>query len=152
MSGVIVISLGSDRETLALGARLAKLARRGDVIALRGALGAGKTTLARGFIQALAPHVTEVPSPTFTLVQTYDDIPVPVFHFDLYRLNKPEEIDELGLDDAEVQGIVLIEWPERLGARLPSNALDVALEPDGDGRRARMTPSQTWRDRLKGFV
>lgn len=152
MGATIDLPLGSERETLALGARLAKLARRGDMIALRGALGAGKTTLARGFIQALAPHVTEVPSPTFTLVQTYDDIAVPIYHFDLYRLDKPEEADELGLEDAEVHGIALIEWPERLGSRLLPNALDVALEPDGDGRRARITPSPSWLDRLRDFA
>lgn len=113
--------------------------RAGDVIALKGDLGAGKSTLARALIRALADDANlEVPSPTFTLVQSYETR-VPVDHFDLYRLSTPDELDELGLDDALAQGVVLVEWPERAGDRLPENALWVDLAERGEGRVARLS-------------
>jgi tRNA threonylcarbamoyladenosine biosynthesis protein TsaE len=133
-----VLELPDERATIALGARLAGLAQPGDVIALRGELGTGKTTLARGFVRALADPAEEVPSPTFTLVQTYDTKKGQVWHFDLYRLQDAEDAWELGIEDAFATGISLIEWPERLGALLPARARQVTLEMDGAARRARL--------------
>ncbi len=141
--------------TEALGRRLAALARPGDVIALEGALGAGKTSLARAFIRALiaqggAPDNEEIPSPTFTLVQVYDREPAPVWHFDLYRLERPEEVYELGFEEALADAISLIEWPGRLGALLPDERLEVSLRfaEGGDGRHATITGYGAWRERL----
>src|SRR5690242_11670525 len=133
-----MIDLADERATLALGARLAGAAVRGDVFALAGDLGAGKTTLARGFIRALTTPEEEVPSPTFTLVQTYDTPKGMVWHFDLYRLEDPEEAWELGIEEAFADGISLVEWPERLGALLPARRRAVSLELAGAGRRARI--------------
>ncbi|MGZ5919061.1 MAG: tRNA (adenosine(37)-N6)-threonylcarbamoyltransferase complex ATPase subunit type 1 TsaE, partial [Hyphomicrobium sp.] len=111
--------------------------RPGDVIALRGDLGAGKTTLARAIIHALGcDEREEIPSPTFTLVQTYATRRMPVAHFDLYRLNAASEIEELGLDLALKRGIALIEWPERASGTLPASRLEILLE-DESGRSAR---------------
>ncbi len=128
-------SLGIELADLAaterLAAKLARHAQPGDVIGLEGPLGAGKTAFARGFI-AVRLGPTEVPSPTFTLVQVYEGDAGSVWHFDLYRLTKPEEADELGLDEALANGIALIEWPERLGDRTPPDRLAIRLEP---GRR-----------------
>jgi len=152
MSDPISVALPDETATAALGARLAAFSRAGDAIGLRGDLGAGKTTLARGFIQALTDANTEVPSPTFTLVQTYDTAKGEIAHFDLYRLKNAAEIEELGLYDAVAEGIVLIEWPERLGARLPAKMLDVALQMDAGGRRAVIAGGATWADRLKALM
>src|SRR4051812_29949378 len=104
--------LPDEAATAALAGRLAPLAARGDVVALTGALGAGKTSFARGFIAARAGRPIEVPSPTFTLVQTYDLPSGPIWHFDLYRLERPDDAIELGIDEAFADGISLIEWPE----------------------------------------
>jgi tRNA threonylcarbamoyladenosine biosynthesis protein TsaE len=132
-----LIVLPFESATLALGAALAHPARRGHVIALHGPLGAGKTTLARGFIRALAGPDEEVVSPTFTLVQVYDT-PTPVWHFDLYRLDKPEDAFELGLEEALAAAITVIEWPERLGTLIPANRLDVTLTATANGRQAEL--------------
>ncbi len=141
--------------TEALGRKLAALARPGDVIALEGALGAGKTSLARAFIRALtapagAPETEEIPSPTFTLVQVYEREPAPVWHFDLYRLERPEEVYELGFEEALAGAISLIEWPGRLGDLLPDERLDVTLcfAEDNNGRHATITGHGAWRERL----
>jgi len=150
--GSTIVPLAGERDTLVLGGRLAKLVRPRDVIGLRGALGAGKTTLARGFIQALSPTTHDVPSPTFTLVQTYDDAKIPVFHVDLYRLTSSADLDELGLEDARAQGVVVIEWPERLGPGQFSDRLDIVIETIGVERRAVLTPSASWAERLRGFA
>ncbi|MEX1251489.1 MAG: tRNA (adenosine(37)-N6)-threonylcarbamoyltransferase complex ATPase subunit type 1 TsaE [Hyphomonas sp.] len=142
------LELATDLDTRALGARLALLLRRGDVVALRGNLGAGKTTLARGLIQALLSVEEEVPSPTYTLVQMYDGPDFPLWHFDLYRLEDPEELQELGWDETQA-GAALIEWPDRAGRHLPAQRLDVFLENSGDGRRARLEPQgEGWQERL----
>lgn len=131
--------------TRALGRRLAVLLAPGDIVALRGPLGAGKTALARFVIGALCerygvPAPDEVPSPTYTLVQTYEAGAVAVWHFDLYRLERPEDAEELAIFDAFACAISLIEWPERLGALLPPDHLEITLNPDGDGGRvARLT-------------
>jgi tRNA threonylcarbamoyladenosine biosynthesis protein TsaE len=148
-SPTLTIDLADEQATAALGARLGRAARRGDVIALVGDLGAGKTTLARGLIRELAGAATEAPSPTFTLVQTYAAPALPIWHFDLYRLNKPEEIQELGLEET-VDGLALFEWPERLGAHLPSARLEVRLSFSGAGRIARLVYHADWSTRIDG--
>jgi tRNA threonylcarbamoyladenosine biosynthesis protein TsaE len=131
------LHLAAPAETAALAARLAAVLRPGDVVALHGNLGAGKSTFARGLIKALG-WAGEVPSPTFTLVQPYEDLPVPVWHVDLYRIEHPSEVDALGL--FETDAALLIEWPERLGQRLPSDALHLSLSGSGDEPRR-----LTWR-------
>jgi len=143
-----MLTLDSEKDTLALGAILAAQARRGDVIALSGPLGAGKTTLARGFIQALADRDEEVVSPTFTLVQVYDTKAAPIWHFDLYRLNTADDVLELGFEEALATGISLIEWPERLGGLLPAARLDVVLSSAGSGRTAELSGGPAWAERI----
>ena len=134
--------------TAALAQTLAPHLRAGDVIALRGGLGAGKTTFARALISALRDEETEVPSPTYTLVQTYDGSDFPIFHFDLYRLDDPNDVVELGWDET-VDGVSLIEWPDRAGPHLPAWRLDLTLEIIGDFRKARLEPhGEDWQTRL----
>ena len=125
--------------TEALARALAQRARPGDVIALHGDLGAGKTTFARAFIRARAQGaaIGEIPSPTFTLVQVYDLPSGAIWHFDLYRLTRPDQVWELGLEEALIAGIALIEWPERIAELLPDGCLDVMLATDGGERRQR---------------
>ncbi|MEQ1887909.1 MAG: tRNA (adenosine(37)-N6)-threonylcarbamoyltransferase complex ATPase subunit type 1 TsaE [Alphaproteobacteria bacterium] len=144
--------------TAALAARLGPLLRAGDVVALFGGLGAGKTAFARALIQALqAPlgNVEEVPSPTFSLVQQYQIGPLEVWHFDLYRITAPEETYELGLEEALAAGVCLIEWPERLGPLLPAQRLEIYLEIPADAgiedtrRRARLTGHGGWAQRIE---
>lgn len=146
---VLTLSLPDEAATAALGARLAGIARPGDVIALHGDLGAGKTTLARALIRQLAGAETEAPSPTFTLAQTYETPGLAIWHFDLYRLENPGEARELGLEEA-VDGLTLIEWPERLGHDLPGTRLEVRLSFEGTGRIARLVDFCDWSTRLDG--
>jgi tRNA threonylcarbamoyladenosine biosynthesis protein TsaE len=141
------IALPDESATERLGAAVARALRRGDAVCLYGPLGAGKTTLARGLIRALTTPDQEAPSPTFTLVQFYDGPRFPLAHFDLYRLTRAEEAYEIGLDEALEDGAVLIEWPQRLDGRLPIDRLDIELEPEGDGRRARLTAHGAWEGR-----
>jgi len=143
--------LRSLAETEALAARLARLAVAGDVLALAGGLGAGKTAFARGFIRARAgaDGVAEVPSPTFTLVQVYELPGAPVWHFDLYRLARPDDAWELGIEDAFAEAISLVEWPDRLGALLPEARLDLELTiGDGEARQAKLAGRGSWAARL----
>lgn len=148
----IVIALADEAATRALAARLAPLLRRGDVVALFGDLGAGKTALARTMLRALG-HRGEVPSPTFTLVQVYDVAPCPVWHVDLYRLADPGEAIELGIEEAFADAITLIEWPERLGELLPGDRLDIFLSYAGEeARRAVLVGHRGWRGRLDGLA
>jgi tRNA threonylcarbamoyl adenosine modification protein YjeE len=135
--------------TQALGTELALMARAGSVICLYGDLGAGKTTLARSFIQALAGDEIEVPSPTFTLVQTYDATRIPVAHVDLYRLSSQGELDELGLDELLATHQLIVEWPERLAGRLPADRLDIRLISKGKGREAALEGHGAWSLALK---
>lgn len=117
--------------TAQLGVAIAKLVGPGDVIALWGDLGAGKTSFARALIQAqLVTHgkIEDVPSPTFTLVQTYETPEFEMWHVDLYRITQPAEVIELGLEDAMTDSVVLIEWPGRMGDYLPSDRLDVFFD------------------------
>lgn len=133
-----------------LAARVAAVAAAGDVITLIGDLGSGKTVFARAFIRALCDAEEEVPSPTFTLAQTYDAGRFEIFHFDLYRLNHAEEALELGIEEAFADGVSLIEWGERLGTLLPAARLDVELRPGkiAGARRVRLTGHGYWRAKL----
>jgi tRNA threonylcarbamoyladenosine biosynthesis protein TsaE len=141
------LDLPDVRATAALAERLAPHLGPGDLIALWGNLGAGKTEFARALIRAAtgSPDL-DVPSPTFTLVQTYDAAAGPIHHFDLYRLRHPHELFELGWDDALADGIVLVEWPLRAGALLPEARLDVTLETVSDhaGRRSTLAARSGW--------
>jgi len=118
-----------------VGAKLARQLRVGDVVALKGPLGAGKTTLVRGVLAALG-HAGEVPSPTFAIVQPYEALALPVAHADLYRIEDSGELEELGLDDVLFDGALLVEWPERVGEAAWPQALRLSLQPLPDGRRA----------------
>jgi tRNA threonylcarbamoyladenosine biosynthesis protein TsaE len=148
----LIIDLADEAATAALGARLAAAAGPRDVLLLHGDLGMGKTALARGFVMGAAPETDEVPSPTFTLVQTYPTGRGTIWHFDLYRLKDPDEIWELGFEDALVDGILLIEWPDRLGGFVPRDRLDLTLSPGAapDGRQATLVSAgkSTWLDRV----
>jgi tRNA threonylcarbamoyladenosine biosynthesis protein TsaE len=144
----ITLELSDLAATERLAARLAPLATAGDVLTLTGSLGAGKTAFARAFIGARGGG-EEVPSPTFTLVQTYA-LQVPVWHFDLYRLGGPGEVEELGWDEARAEAIALVEWPDRLGPLLPADRLDIELRQQGEtARTALLTGHGGWRRRLK---
>ncbi len=143
--------LKDEEATLSLGQAIAQILRPGDFLALHGDLGAGKTTLTRGIIQALLGPDEEVPSPTYTLVQVYEGPGFPLWHFDLYRLEDPDGVEELGWDET-VEGVALVEWPERAGRHLPQVRLDVLLEIHGDQRRVRLEPKgEGWQERLHGF-
>jgi tRNA threonylcarbamoyladenosine biosynthesis protein TsaE len=139
LDGPFEVTLADDGATASLGAAVAGLLRGGDAVLLWGELGAGKSTLARGLVRALTRPDEEVPSPTFTLVQQYAATPF-LSHFDLYRLATPGEVDELGFDEAMDEGAVVVEWPQRLGGRLPADRLDIELSILPEGRLARITP------------
>lgn len=132
----LTLELPTEADTRALGVRLAGLLRAGDSVLLHGPIGAGKSHLARALIQARLGRAEDVPSPTFTLVQVYEAEGAELWHADLYRLTHPDEVWELGLDEAFARAICLVEWPDRLGGHVPPGALHLRLVPDGDGRRA----------------
>lgn len=140
--------LADPQASEALGARLAALVAPGDVITLSGSLGAGKTSIARGLLAALG-LAGEAPSPSFAIVQPYapPEVRLPVLHVDLYRIDDPHEIEELGLDEAAHDSVLLVEWPERAPGWWP-DALALALEilPDG-GRRLTAGVPAGWRAR-----
>ena len=143
LSGEIRIALADEAATTRLGAALATLLKTGDAVMLSGDLGAGKSTLARGLVRALTRPDEEVPSPTFTLVQQYEPSSGArpfLSHFDLYRLADASEAYELGLDEAMDEGAIVVEWPQRLGDRLPPVRLDIELTIVPEGRLARITP------------
>lgn len=120
----------------ALGAKLGVMLKAGDTILLEGPIGAGKSHLARAVIRARLRRMEDVPSPTFTLVQTYEAPDTDIWHSDLYRLGHPDDVLELGLEQAFGSAICLVEWPDRLGPHLPSDALHVRLSIEDEGRRA----------------
>ena len=126
--------LAGQAETEALGARIAAGLRVGDTITLEGDLGAGKTVLARAILRSLGV-AEDVPSPTFTLVQTYETPTLVVRHYDLYRIENASELDELGLEDALDEGAALIEWPDRAASRIASDALSITLETVSEAAR-----------------
>jgi tRNA threonylcarbamoyladenosine biosynthesis protein TsaE len=142
-----IFDLPDAEATARLGAAVALALRRGEAVCLKGPLGAGKSTLARALVRALTTPHEDVPSPTFTLVQFYDGLQFPLAHFDLYRLERAEEAFEIGLDEALEDGAAVIEWPERLGGRLPADRLDIDIGMKGEGRSARLSPHGAWRGR-----
>jgi len=150
---MIVIDLADEAATAAFAARVAALARPGDVIALKGELGAGKTSFARAFIRARG-SAEAVPSPTFTLVQLYEVGDAAIWHFDCYRLRDPEEAWELDIEDAFRDGISLIEWPERMAPLVPARRLEITLSPGmtPSARRAMIDPGADWAVRLTGLA
>jgi tRNA threonylcarbamoyladenosine biosynthesis protein TsaE len=133
----MIVQLGDPGETEALGASLAALLRPGDVIALSGALGAGKTTLARGLLRGLG-FKGDVASPTFPIVIAYEppDTRLPLWHVDLYRIDDPAEIEELALGEARLEAALVVEWPERLAESFLADALRLRIERTQDGARA----------------
>jgi len=151
----ILITLLSPQETALFATRLGALLQAGDTLLLEGPIGAGKTHFARSLIQSRLRVPEDVPSPTFTLVQTYDGKDAEIWHADLYRLSGPQDIMELGLTDAFETAICLIEWPDRLGELLPDTALSLRLsqgETD-DARRLELTwTDPKWDARLKGII
>ena len=151
---VRMTDLGDEAATVALARRIAGVARAGDVIALSGDLGTGKTCFARAFVDAAVGNGEEVPSPTFTLVQTYESAVGPIWHFDLYRLTRPDEAYELGIEEALAGGIALVEWPDRLAGLLPAERLDLELTYGAapTARRARLTGHGSWAPRLADLL
>lgn len=127
VSKALSLVFNDEAATARFGAKLARLLKPSDTVALSGGLGSGKTALARAVVRAFQPE-EDVPSPTFTLVQTYPTPNFAIWHVDLYRLSSPREVRELGLDEAlDSGGALLVEWPERAGAWLPDDRLDIAL-------------------------
>jgi tRNA threonylcarbamoyladenosine biosynthesis protein TsaE len=141
------IELPDEAATAALGRALGSALRPGDVVGLVGPLGAGKSALARAAIAALTGE-TDAPSPTFGLAIRYEAAPAAVWHFDLYRLARLEDVFELGIEEAFDSGISIIEWPERIAALLPDETLIVRLDHAGEGRRALIDAPASWEARL----
>lgn len=146
--------LNSETATASLGESMGTILQPGDVLLLEGEVGAGKTFFARKLIQSILTTPEDVPSPTFTLVQTYDTLKGEVIHADLYRLSSPDEIVELGLVDAFETSIALIEWPDRLGEETPSNSLTLKFDvgQNADHRTVSILGDPSaWADRIKGL-
>jgi len=129
------VILADERATLKLGGTLARALRPGDVVTLSGPLSAGKTTMVRGMLAALG-HKGEVPSPSFAIVQPYDELSPPVWHVDLYRIEQPSDLEELGLEDIREDGVLVVEWPEHAGRNMWPEALALSLEAHDDGTRS----------------
>ena len=147
--------LADEDATARLGRAVARTLGRHEAVCLKGVLGAGKTTLARALIRERTAALEDVPSPTFTLVQFYEGKGLKLAHFDLYRLTRADEAYELGLDEALEDGAAVIEWPERLGRRLPRDRLDIELtivgEAPRESRLARLNPHGAWEGRPLEF-
>ncbi|MFT5537458.1 MAG: tRNA threonylcarbamoyladenosine biosynthesis protein TsaE [Parasphingorhabdus sp.] len=144
-----MLILEDEQATLNLGRALGALLRAGDKVALTGTLGAGKTTLARGMLAGLG-YSGEVPSPTFAIVQQYEppETGIPVAHVDLYRIEDPEEILELGLEDMLIDGAMIVEWPDRMPDSFWKDAINIDLEITGEGnRRLTWQAGDAWNDR-----
>lgn len=137
-----------DSKTFAIN--LAKIVKQKDLICLDGTLGVGKTTFARFFIQAMLGQEIDVPSPTFTLLQTYSAKKCDIYHMDLYRLKNAEEVFEVGYEDALAQGITLIEWAENIQEYLPLSRLHLLIEMKNEMERSvTLKPYGTWKERIK---
>ncbi|MBQ8785116.1 MAG: tRNA (adenosine(37)-N6)-threonylcarbamoyltransferase complex ATPase subunit type 1 TsaE [Alphaproteobacteria bacterium] len=130
----------TEEDTIKLGQKLSSIAKKGDVFALFGTLGMGKSVLSRAFVKKLT-SANEVPSPTFTLVQVYEADDFDIYHFDLYRLKSPEEIFEIGMEEAIYEGVCLIEWPEKMQGYLPKNIFKVEIAPYEQGRKIKIETS-----------
>lgn len=146
------LTLDTEEATVALATRFAAIARPGDTFLLWGEIGAGKSTFARAFIRALTQPGEEVPSPTFTLVQTYDSASGELWHADLYRLCGAEEIIELGLADAFAAAICLVEWPDRLGPDLPPAALNLRFAAGEPAHSVTLDGPDFWTSRLEPIL
>jgi len=143
-----LITLPDLAATEKLAERIAPLLHRSDMLALHGPLGAGKTTFARALLQILGVS-DDVPSPTFTLLQTYETPNFPVTHFDLYRLKNAAELEELGWDDALADGVTLVEWPERARGHLPNDYLALHFALDAQSQRVcQIEPHGNWKERI----
>ena len=151
-SYMVQLTLDGMPATERLARVLARELRKGDFIALAGALGAGKTTLARLIVQTLSPG-EDVPSPTFTLVQSYDAPSFRIAHADLYRIKAQSEIAQLGFDEALDAGALLVEWPDRMGTQMPADRLDIILEVDdgAEDRRTKLIGRGYWADRIRNL-
>lgn len=131
----------------ALGALIASKLKAGDVVALSGDLGTGKTTLARAILAGCG-HAGEVPSPTYTIIETYDELHIPVVHADFYRLEHPSEAAEIGLDDYRQDAVLIAEWPDHAGGfSYETNCLSITLKKVGEGREAIVEPGEGWQSR-----
>lgn len=136
-------------QTAEIARKMARISKIGDVWALKGTLGMGKTVFARAFIQALS-DAQEVPSPTFTLLQTYATPEFDIYHYDLYRLEQPTDVFELDVEEAFYSGVSLVEWPEKMGGFLPRDAWLVAFTAEGDKRKIIITSADNEKlERLK---
>ncbi|SFR53709.1 tRNA threonylcarbamoyladenosine biosynthesis protein TsaE [Yoonia tamlensis] len=149
---MITIALTTETDTAELAGRIAGILAAGDTLLLSGEIGAGKSAFARALIRARLGRMEDVPSPTFTLVQTYDDPQGDIWHCDLYRLTHPDEVFELGLDAAFATAICLIEWPDRLGTDAPANALRMAFSAGAAAHSVTIDGPPAWLDRLKGLL
>jgi len=146
------VRLADEAATVALAGEIACRLAAGEAVFLIGELGAGKTTLARGIIQALCGPETEAPSPTFALIQQYDSPDLLISHFDLYRLEKPDEVWELGYEEALDMGACLIEWPDRLGGVAATDRLEIELQSlasDAGARCAAITGYGAWAEKAQ---
>ena len=124
----------SEKEMNQVAKKIAPLLNKGDVVALYGTLGVGKTTLVRAIVRTFLGQRTDVPSPTFTLLQTYETKKYPIYHFDFYRLKSPNEAYEIGIEDAFASGVSFVEWPEKIGNLLPKKHIAVRIDMIPDGR------------------
>lgn len=143
----IKIPLPDEAATLSLGRRLGALLQDGDIVFLRGDLGAGKSTLARGVIRSHIPDA-EAPSPTFTFVEIYETAQIALYHYDFYRLETPQDVWELGLEEALERGVILAEWPERITPIPGIEPLEVTLDIKGGARLALIKAQENWAARL----
>ena len=152
MTNELIYFAKTEKDTIHLGQKLAHFAQKKDVFALFGTLGMGKSVLSRAFIQELT-QADDVPSPTFTLLQTYEASDFDIYHFDLYRLKSPEEIFEIGVEEALYDGVSLIEWPERMGGYLPKQAFCIEITIFGEGRQFKITHQDSQRiEELKALL
>lgn len=148
---LVIKSVDSLEQTALLARNLAPVLRAGDVVTLKGDLGAGKTAFARALINAFSSSPQEVPSPTFTLVQVYDLDDFSIWHFDLYRLETARDVEELGWFEALSSGVCLVEWADRLGGLLPPDRLEIEITFDpenSNGRKFAFIPHGKWQERL----
>ena len=147
---MIKIKAHSLQETYALATILAEIAETGDVITLSGKLGSGKSEFARAFIQAAVDRKTVVPSPTFTILQEYEGEKYWISHFDLYRVDRLDEVIELGLEESLMNGVTLIEWPEKLGDYPLDNLLQITIVVDEETQERwfYLDPDESWQEHI----